>query len=79
MENTEQKTSLPTFTPEEQQRMLVEIYENSRKTKNYMKWQLIITVALVIIPLLATAVLIPLTLKSLTSVYSTSGINQLTQ
>ncbi len=53
-----------------QEQMLQEILENSRKTKNYMKWQLIITVGLVVIPLLAAVVIIPIALSSLSSVYS---------
>lgn len=56
--------------------MLQEIYENTRKTKNYMKWQLIITVALVVIPLLATLLVIPFALRSLTSIYSSTGITE---
>lgn len=59
--------------------MLEEIYKDTIKTKNYMKWQLIITVALVVIPLLITIFAIPFALNSLTSVYSPSSINQLTQ
>jgi hypothetical protein len=51
------------------QQMLAEILENSRKTKNYMKWQLIITVALVVLPLLATVAIIPFVLNSVTSLY----------
>jgi hypothetical protein len=58
------------------EKILLEIYENTRKTKNYMKWQLIITVALVVIPLLATLFIVPFALKSLSSVYSTAGILQ---
>ena len=57
-------------------KMLLDIYENTRKTKSYMKWQLIITVALVVIPLLATLFVVPFALKSLTSVYGTSGLLQ---
>lgn len=53
--------------------MLEEIYENTRKAKNYMKWSLIITVALVVIPLLATLFVIPFALKSLTSIYTSVG------
>jgi hypothetical protein len=49
--------------------MLQEILENSRKTKSYIKWQLIITVALVVIPILATIALVPYAMKSLSSVY----------
>lgn len=64
------------FTPEEQQQMLLEIYENTRKTKNYMKWQLIITVALVVIPLIATVAIIPVVLNQLSSIYSGTGLLQ---
>lgn len=53
------------------QQMLTEILENSRKTKNYMKWQLIITVALIVIPLLVTVAIIPFALNSITSMYGT--------
>ena len=41
---------VPTMTSDE---MLKEIYENTRKTKNYMKWSLYITIILVVLPLLA--------------------------
>lgn len=54
--------------------LLEEIHENSRKTKNYMKWQLIITVALVVIPLLATVIIIPFVMRSFASMYSTAGL-----
>lgn len=62
MENTTELTD---------RQMLEEIYKNSKKTKNYMKWQLIITVALVVLPLLATVAIIPFALSSLTSIYGT--------
>lgn len=65
-------------TPQTHDQVLAEILENSRKTKNYMKWQLIITVALVVIPLLATVIILPFALKSLTSVYSSYGLDSLT-
>ncbi len=58
-----------------QEQVLQEILENSRKTKNYMKWQLIITVGLVVIPLLAAVVIIPIALSSLSSVYSGALVN----
>lgn len=58
------------------QQMLAEILENSRKTKNYMKWQLIITVALVVIPLLASIFILPFAFSSLSSTYGTDGILQ---
>jgi len=54
--------------------MLEEIYKVSKQTKNYMKWQLIITIAFVIIPLLATIFVIPYALKSLTSAYGLDSI-----
>lgn len=56
--------------------ILLEILEHTRKTKNYMKWQLIITVALVVLPLLAMGVILPFALKSLSSVYGADGILQ---
>jgi len=62
------------FDREQERQMLEEILEHTRKTKNYMKWQLIITVALVVIPLLAAMFIIPFAFKSLSQVYGTSGI-----
>lgn len=49
--------------------MLKEIYENTRKTKNYMKWQLYITIILVVLPLLASLLIVPMVLSSLSSSY----------
>lgn len=49
--------------------VLAEILDNTRKTKNYMKWQLYITVALVVLPLLAMAAMIPMVMSSLGNVY----------
>jgi hypothetical protein len=59
-----------------QEQILQEILENTRKTRNYIKWQLIITVALVVLPLLATVALIPFVLNSLNSVYGASSLLQ---
>lgn len=72
MEN--QPTSNPSQMTQEQ--MLAEIYENTRKTKNYMKWQLYITIALVVVPLLAALALIPMVLSSLGNVYGAGGLLQ---
>ena len=58
------------MTRDQEQQMLAEILDNSRKTKNYMKWQLIITIALIVLPIVAMVVIIPMALSSLTSVYS---------
>ena len=52
-----------------EQEMLQQILDNTHKTRNYIKWQLIITVALVIIPLLASLAIVPFVLNSLVSTY----------
>lgn len=49
--------------------MLKEIYVNTRKTKNYMKWQLYITIILVVLPLLASVFIIPMAISSISSTY----------
>jgi hypothetical protein len=64
------ETQPQNFDRDQEQKMLAEILENSRKTKQYMKWQLIITVALVVVPLLASIIIVPLVLSSLTSTYT---------
>ena len=46
-----------------------EIHANARKTKNYLMWQLIITVALVVLPLLAMAFILPSLISGLTAAY----------
>lgn len=52
-------------------RQLLELIEqHSRQAKNYMKWQMIITVALVVIPLLAGLLIVPFALSSLSSLSS---------
>jgi hypothetical protein len=53
-----------------QEQVLQEILENSRKTKNYIKWQLYITVALVVLPLLAMVAIIPMVMSSLSGLGS---------
>ncbi len=62
-----------------QEQMIREIHEDMRKARNYMKWQLIITIALIVIPLFASLFIIPYTLKSLGSAYglgdAAGGIN----
>ena len=54
-------------TPTEQ--VLAEILENTRKTKNYMKWSLYITIILVVLPLLAALAIVPFVMQSLSSSY----------
>ncbi len=66
MENIQQTVPTPQLS---QDLMIQEIYENTRKTKNYIKWQLYITVILVVLPLLASVIVIPFVLRSLASSY----------
>ncbi len=49
--------------------MLKEIYENTRKAKTYMMWQLYITLILVVLPLLAAVIVVPMVMRSLASSY----------
>jgi predicted anti-sigma-YlaC factor YlaD len=63
MENNQNET----ITTED---ALREILENSRAVKKYMKWQLYITIVLVIVPLLALVFIVPMVFSSLTSSYS---------
>lgn len=49
--------------------VLSEILENTRKTKNYMKWQLYITIALVVLPLLAMVAVVPMLMSSIGNMY----------
>ncbi len=53
-----------------QEEMLQAIYENTRKTMNYMRWQLYITIILIVLPLLSIVVLLPMVMKSLGSLSS---------
>ena len=49
--------------------MIREIYEISRKTKSYMMWQLYITLILVVLPLLASLIIVPFVMRSIASSY----------
>ncbi len=51
--------------------LLEEIHEHTRKTRNYIMWQLIITVALVVLPLLLMAFIIPTLLSGFSSALGT--------
>ncbi len=46
-------------TPQTQEQIMQELLENSRKTKNYIKWHLIITVVIVLIPFLVALIAVP--------------------
>lgn len=56
-----------------QEQMLAAIYEHTRKTMNYMKWQLYITIVLIVLPLLSIIVLLPMVLRSLGTLGSIYG------
>jgi len=68
METNQNQVTSPQV-PMTQEQMLKEIYENTRKTKNYMKWQLYITIILVVLPLLAALFVVPFAFQSLSSSY----------
>jgi predicted nucleic acid-binding Zn ribbon protein len=55
--------------PVSSEQVLQEILENTRKTKKYLQWQFYITIVLVVLPLLAMLVLLPMVMSSLGSVY----------
>jgi hypothetical protein len=75
-QNTSMAQEATVFETMTDKQMLLEILENSRKTKNYMKWQLYITVALVVLPLLAALVIIPMVLSSFNNIYGAGGVLQ---
>ncbi|MCL5774670.1 MAG: hypothetical protein M1333_00495 [Patescibacteria group bacterium] len=55
--------------PVSQEQILQEILENTQKTKKYIQWQLYITVALVVIPLIAMVAIVPMVLRSVGNMY----------
>ena len=84
MENTPNQTTAAPWgqdsqgKPVTQEQLLREIYENTRKTRQYMKWSLYITVAFVVLPLLGAIVIVPFALSSLGNYYgaATSVLQQ---
>ena len=66
MENEQNQAEQKVMTTDE---VLAEILENTRKTNNYIKWQLYITVALVVLPLLAMAAMVPMLMSSIGNMY----------
>lgn len=62
--------TLQNFDTNSEKEMLAEILENTRKTRNYIKWQMIITIALVVLPILGVLVMVPLALNSINSTIS---------
>ena len=60
----------PSFVKTSEDRQILrEILENTQKTKKYLQWQLYITIALVVIPLIAMVVIIPMVLSSIGNMY----------
>ncbi len=53
----------------EDRQLLQEIWKYTRRTERYMRWQLYITLVLVVLPLLAMVFIIPMVIKSLGSTY----------
>lgn len=62
----ESSTDKKEITAEE---MVREMYEYTRKTYMFMKWQFYITIVLVVLPLLGIAFLLPQVLKGLSGAY----------
>lgn len=50
--------------------LLEAIYESCERTRRYAQWQLYITVALVVLPLLAAVVFVPILLSNVLQTYS---------
>ncbi len=67
MDNNQNENNQQTMTEEQ---VMLEILENTRKTRNYIKWQLYITVALVVLPLIGVLIMIPLVMNSLGNIGS---------
>lgn len=70
MENQEDQIQTSAPAPVySQDEVLSEILENTRKTKNYIKWQLYITIALVVLPILAMVAIVPMLMSSIGNMY----------
>jgi hypothetical protein len=71
MENNQQKDNMSQDSSAakamEDKQILQEILENTRRTKNYMKWQLYITIALIVIPLILMIFILPMVMQGLGS------------
>jgi hypothetical protein len=66
METNQNKVQPPQKTQEE---MIAEIYKFTKQTRNYMRWQMYITLVLVVLPLLASLFILPFAIKSITNTY----------
>jgi len=54
---------------EEQEKKLDAIYHSIEQMRKYFLWTLIITIATIVLPLIALAVVIPLVMRTLGSAY----------
>jgi hypothetical protein len=74
METNKNQIPVPEKTQEE---MIAEIYKFTKQTRNYMRWQMYITLVLVVLPILASLVILPFAIKSITNTYlpSIQGID----
>jgi hypothetical protein len=66
MEINQTPAPAPTIS---QEQMMQDIYKFTKQTRNYMRWQMYITIVLVVIPLLASLFILPFAFKSLESTY----------
>jgi len=74
MENQQQVPVTAQATAEKQltqEEMLLEIHKFTKQTRNYMRWQMYITIVLVVIPILASLFILPFAFKSLENTYIT--------
>lgn len=54
---------------DEQSAKIEAVFRSVEKTRKYFLWSMIITIATIVLPLIALAVLLPWFLKTLTSAY----------
>lgn len=66
METNQAPVPSPVMSQEE---MIAEIHKFTKQTRNYMRWQMYITLILVVLPLLAGLIILPFALKGLESAY----------
>jgi hypothetical protein len=66
METNQTQMPAPAMT---QEQMIAEIHKFTKQTRNYMRWQMYITIILVVIPLLASLFILPFALSNLEKTY----------
>lgn len=54
---------------EEQDKKLADIFRSIERMRKYFLWTLIITIATIVLPLIALAVVVPIVLRTLGSAY----------